>query len=185
MRKLVLQMSVSIDGYVGGGPKDQEAATAEHPDVTALKLAWLRDVGVHIMGRVTYEAMAGYWPTGGDADGDGVYAELMNNTPKVVFSRSLTSADWPESRIAGGDTVDEVAKLKGEPGGDIMVHGGASFVQALSRLRLIDEYRLVIEPVALGSGMPMFDDLAVPLRLELVDSRPFPDGTVVNVYRPR
>lgn len=180
MRKLVLQMSVSIDGYVGGGPKDDVADTPEHPDVTALKLAWLRDVGVHIMGRVTYEAMAGYWPTSGEP-----YAELMNNTPKVVFSRSRTSADWPESRVAGGDTADEVAKLKGESGGDIMVHGGASFVQALSRLRLIDEYRLVIEPVALGGGMPMFRDLAAPLRLELADSRHFPDGTVVNVYRRR
>jgi dihydrofolate reductase len=132
----------------------------------------------HIMGRVTYEQMAGHWPYNGPAE----YADAMNNIPKVVFSKTLTKADWKESRIARGDLSEEIARLRNEPGKDIMAHGGASFVQALSRLGLIDEYRLVIRPDALGSGMPLFKDLHEPLRLRLVDSRAFTDGTAIMVY---
>jgi riboflavin biosynthesis pyrimidine reductase len=78
----------------------------------------------------------------------------------------------------------EVARLKREPGSDVIAHGGASFVQTLSRLGLIDEYRLVIQPVALGGGLPLFRDLPAPLRLELAEARTFPDGTAIHVYRP-
>lgn len=108
----------------------------------------------------------------------------MNSVPKVVFSRTLPAADWAGSRIARGDLTEEIAALKSEPGGDIMAHGGASFVQALSRLGLIDEYRLIILPVALGNGLPLFQDLPRPLRLDLADAKRFPDGTVIHVYRP-
>lgn len=100
------------------------------------------------MGGVTYREMAAYWPAS-----TSVYAAPMNNIPKVVFSRTLPSPDRPESRIARGDLADEIDTLR-EPGGDIMAHGGARFVQALSRQHLIDEYRLIIRPVALGSGLP-------------------------------
>jgi dihydrofolate reductase len=140
----------------------------------------LQQVGTHIMGRVTYEQMAGHWPH----SGPGEYADLMNNIPKVVFSRTLTAAEWKESRIARGDLSEEIARLRAEPGKDIMAHGGASFVQALSREGLIDEYRLVIRPVALGSGMPLFKDLRAPLPLRLVDSQAFTDGTMICVYEP-
>jgi dihydrofolate reductase len=78
----------------------------------------------------------------------------------------------------------EIASLKREPGQDIIAHGGATFVQALSRLGLIDEYRLVIQPVALGSGLPLFKDLPAPLHLELVEAKTFPTGTVIHVYQP-
>jgi dihydrofolate reductase len=95
------------------------------------------------MGRVTYEQMATHWP---NAAGD--YADFMNKVPKVVFSKTLPAAEWADSRVARGDLAEEIAALKSEPGGEIMAHGGAAFVQALSRLGLIDEYRLVILPVA-------------------------------------
>jgi dihydrofolate reductase len=100
----------------------------------------------------------------------------------VVFSKTLIKAEWKESRIARGDLSEEIARLKSEPGKDIMAHGGAKFVQALSREGLIDEYRLVIRPVALGGGMPLFKGLLVPLHLRLVDSRGFTDGTAISVY---
>jgi dihydrofolate reductase len=131
------------------------------------------------MGRVTYEEMAAYWP---NATGD--YADFMNGLPKVVFSASLPDAGWAGTRIARGDLAAEIAVLKAESGGEIMAHGGAAFVQALSRHGLIDEYRLVILPVALGNGLPLFKDLAKPLRLDLTEARSFPDGTLVNVYQP-
>ncbi|MEA2617212.1 MAG: hypothetical protein QOE72_2995 [Chloroflexota bacterium] len=105
----------------------------------------MQEVGTHIMGRVTYEQMAGHWPYNGPAE----YADPMNNIPKVVFSKTLTKAET--DAIAAG---------------------------------LIDEYRLVIRPVALGSGMPLFKDLLGPLRRRLVDSKAFTDGTAIWVYEP-
>jgi dihydrofolate reductase len=180
MRRVVLQMGVTLDGYVAGpGGEGDWGLPPEHPDVRAWKVASLRQVGTHIMGRVTYGQMAGHWPA---APGD--YAESMNSLPKVVFSRTLPSADWPGTRIARGDLAGEIAALRSEPGGEIMAHGGAAFVQALSRLGLIDEYRLVILPVALGNGLPLFKDLAKPLRVDLTEARSYPDGTVIHVYQP-
>ena len=132
------------------------------------------------MGRVTYEQMAAHWP---GAAGD--YADFMNNLPKVVFSKTVPNAGWAGTRIARGDLAEEIAALKSESGSDIiMTHGGAAFVQALSRLGLIDEYRLVILPVALGDGLPLFKDLAKPLRVDLTEAISFPDGTVIHVYQP-
>jgi dihydrofolate reductase len=181
MRKLVLQMGVSIDGYVGGGPAHVgDPGGPEHPDVTAWKLERLREVDLHIMGRVTYEEMSAYWPTATNP-----YAAIMNRVPKAVFSSSLATATWDRSRVVPGDVAREVVKLKSEPGGDIVVHGGASFVQSLSRLRLIDQYNLVIRPEALGSGLPMFKDLESPLLLELAEAQTFSDGTIAAVYRLR
>jgi dihydrofolate reductase len=181
MRRVVLQMGVTVDGYVAGtGGEGDWGLGDEDPDVRAWKVASLGQVGTHIMGRVTYEEMAGYWPT---ATGD--YADFMNSLPKVVFSKTLTAAGWAGSRIARGDLDGEISALKGESGGEIiMAHGGAAFVQALSRSGLIDEYRLVILPVVLGNGQPLFKDLAKPLRVELAEARSFPDGTVIHVYQP-
>jgi dihydrofolate reductase len=179
MRDLVLQMDISIDGKVSGGPgEDIGGGGPEHPDVVSRKLGWITQAGVHAMGRVTYEEMAAFWPASTDA-----YAAPMNDRPKVVFSKTLTRADWSTSTIAGGDLADEVARLKGQPGGDIIVYGGYTLAQALSRQALVDEYRLVTRPVALGSGEPMFKDLPTGRRLELVECTPYPDGTVITIYR--
>ena len=180
MRKVLLQMGLSVDGIVAGGPTGtgEAGATAEDESVKRWKVQSLHEVGTHIMGRVTYEQMAAHWPFNGPAE----YADLMNSIPKVVFSKTLTKAEWSESRIARGDLSEEIANLRNEPGRDIMVHGGARFVQALSRHGLIDEYRLVVRPVALGSGMPLFKDLLAPLPLRLVDSKTFADGTAIWVY---
>lgn len=180
MRAVVLQMGVSLDGYVAGLDGDLDwGLPPEDEAVTAWKLDSVRQVGTHIMGRVTYQAMAAHWPSS-----TAVYAAPMNNTPKVVFSRTLPSADWPDSRIARGNLADEIDRLRHEPGGDIMAHGGARFVQALSQQHLIDEYRLVMRAVALGSGLPLFKDLAAPQPLTLVSATTYPDSTAIHVYRP-
>jgi len=181
MRPVVLQMGVTLDGYVAGpGGEGDWGLPPERPDVRAWKVASLRQAGTHIMGRVTYEQMAGHWPA---ATGD--YANFMNDRPKVVFSTTLPTAGWAGSRIARGDLAEEITALKSESGGGIiMAHGGAAFVQALSRSGLIDEYRLVILPVALGNGLPLFKDLPRPLRVDLAEVKSFPDGTVIHVYQP-
>jgi dihydrofolate reductase len=101
------------------------------------------------MGRVTYEEMAAFWPT---STSD--YARPMNEIPKVVFSKTLDHADWAETRIAREDLREEIERLKREPGNDLIAYGGARFDQALSRLGLVDEYRLMIQPAALGAGLP-------------------------------
>ena len=107
----------------------------------------------------------------------------MNEIPKVVFSRTLERADWPESQIARGDLAEEVAQLKAQPGKDLVAWGGAAFAQALARADLVDEYRFIVHPVAIGRGLRVFDDLSHPLIMELVDERTFPSASV-RVYRP-
>lgn len=111
----------------------------------------------------------------------------MNPTRSTRAARlaaTLPDAGWAGTRIARGDLATEIAALKAEPGGEIMAHGGAAFVQALSRHGLIDEYRLIILPVALGAGLPLFKNLPRPLRLDLTETRSFSDGTIINVYQP-
>ena len=179
MREVVLQMTTSVDGYVAGPGGAADLSVGEElPEVRAWKVARLRDVGTHIMGSVTYGQMAGHWPTATDE-----YAAFMNELPKVVFSKTLKEASWPGTRIASGDLAADIAALREEPGGQIMAHGGAAFVQALSRHGLIDEYHLVTAPLALGRGLPLFKDLPAPLPLHLVESQSFDDGTIINVYR--
>ena len=145
---------------------------------------WILDsvsaAGAHLMGRVTYEEMASVWPT---SDSD--FARPMNEIPKVVFSKTLERGEWPETRIARGDLRDEIEKLKLESGADLIAYGGARLDQALSRLGLVDEYRLMIQPAALGAGLPLFKDLQAPLHLDLVDATTYPSGLAIHVYRPR
>jgi dihydrofolate reductase len=182
MRKLVLQMDMSLDGFVARPAREggwDWGAPPEDPALKARKLAWVRQAGAHLMGRVTYEEMAGFWPTSDDA-----YAKPMNDIPKIVFSRTIERAEWPESRIARGDLAEEIGRLKREPGNDLIAYGGAAFVQSLTRLGLVDEYRLVVQPVALGGGLPLFKDLARPLRLELVDAQAYTTGAALHIYRP-
>jgi dihydrofolate reductase len=116
---------------------------------------------------------------------DNVYATVMNDIPKVVFSATMKTADWAESRIASGDLRTDVERLKREPGGPIVAHGGATFLHSLIRAALVDEYRLVIHPVAIGHGTGLFSSLSEPLRLELVEAHTYPSGTAIHVYRPR
>jgi dihydrofolate reductase len=181
MRKLVLSMGVSLDGLVARPGRLGAAGWGLPPDDPALKerkLGWMHDVGLHLMGRNTYEEMAEFWPVSDDA-----YAAPMNEIPKVVFSRTLERAEWADSRIARGDLAQEIAMLKREPGKD-MLAWGAAFAQSLSRLGLVDEYRLILQPVALGQGLPLFKDLTAPLWLELVDAQTYPTGAALHVYRP-
>jgi|SRR5579872_577190 len=177
MRKVVLMMSVSVDGFVAG-PHRHPGGLAEPEQLKRWKLDRIRRAGTHIMGRVTYEEMASHWPASTDD-----YAAPMNDIPKVVFSTTLHEATWAKSSIARGDLADEIATLRGQSGGEIIAWGGARFVQALSRAGLIDEYVLVILPLAFGGGLPMFRDLPEALELELIEAQTFDNSTVLHVYR--
>ena len=181
MRRLILQTGISIDGYVaaldrshpwGGGSEDEGVKR------WILESVWA--AGAHLMGRVTYEEMAAFWPTSTSE-----YARPMNEIPKVVFSRTLERADWSETRIARGDLSEEIGSLKREAGNDLIAYGGATLDQGLSRLGLVDEYRLMVQPAALGAGLPLFKDLSAPLHLELVEATTYATGVAIHVYRPR
>jgi dihydrofolate reductase len=182
MRRVILSIGLSLGGFVaraGGHGAAGWGVPPEDPALKQRKLGWLREVGLHLMGRVTYEEMAAFWPTSDDP-----YAAPMNEIPKVVFSSTLEHADWgPDSRVARGELSEEVEKLKREPGADMIAWGGAAFAQSLSRARLIDEYRLVIQPVALGAGLPLFKGLDEPLLLELVEAQAYSSGAALHIYR--
>lgn len=179
MRNVVLIMTTSIDGYVSA-PKGHAGGMPEPSELSRWKLDRIRRAGAHAMGRVTYEEMASFWPTSTDD-----YAAPMNEIPKVVFSKTLTDAPWPESTIAAGSLAEEIATLKAQPGGEIIVWGGAGFAQALARENLIDEYAIVVQPVVYGAGKPIFADLPDALHLTLDASTTFSSGTLLNIYRPR
>jgi len=182
MRRVVLSFWISLDGYSCDEGTELMRFMQELPDdeqQDEYGVSRLRQAGTHIMGRVTYEGWAEFWPKS-----DHPVAGVMNDIPKVVFSRTLRSADWPESRIASGDTAEEIARLKAEPGGEIIAHGGVGFARSLIRLGLVDEYRLLVLPAAVGQGERLFTDLDQMLTLRLLACRAFSSGLLELVYSP-
>ena len=181
MRQVVLQFWISLDGYSCDPGTELYEFLQELPEDEGdpYFVNRLRQAGTHIMGRVTYEGMANVWPTS-----DNPVAAPMNEIPKVVFSRTLTSAEWPETRIASGDTAEEIARLKGEQGGEILAHGGTGFAHSLIELGLVDQYRLWVLPAAVGEGAPLFTRLPRLLPLRLVSSKAFPNGLLELIYSP-
>jgi dihydrofolate reductase len=157
-----------------------DTAVPECDELVGWKVARVSAAGAHLMGRKTYEGMAAHWPSS-----SAPYAAPMNAIPKVVFSKTLTEAGWPITQIARGDLATEIAAIRDQPGPDVIAYGGASFAAALAGRGLIDEYCLVVQPLALGAGRALFCELTAPLRLELVEARSFDCGVVAKIYRPR
>jgi len=175
MRKLILKMEVTIDGFVGQPGRDPAWPVAYYDDELAAHEAdLLSRAGVHAMGRQAYEDMNPHWQAS-----SGPIADAMNDIPKAVFSSTLQDADWPETTIYRGELQAEVERLKAQDGGPILAHGGARFAQGLTRLELIDEYWLNVHPVAFGDGLPLFGG---PVDLKLVSTKTFPSGTVALTY---
>lgn len=179
MRKVTLIMTASIDGFVVKPDGMAVGATAEPAELKRWKLDRISQAGTHAMGRVVYQEMASFWPLSKD-----LYAGPMNDIPKVVFSKTLKTAEWPESTIASGDLAREIATLRRKPGGEIIAWGGASFAQSMSRENLIDEYVIITRPVAYGGGKPMFLGLPKALELNLLTATSFPTGHVLRLYAP-
>lgn len=192
MRKLMMKMSLSVDGFVGG-PNGEQDWVFKSSDETSRDWAVtpFREAGLIIMGRKSFETMATYWPTA-----TGPFAGPMNEIPKGVFTKkgfkgidlvpgaeqSPAAATWAKARVFDGDLAEEIRKLKSEPGKPIMALGGAGFMQSLIATGLIDEYHLAIHPVVLGKGLTIFNGAAQALDLKLVDVRTFPGGIVAHTY---
>lgn len=182
MRKLILGYYVSLDGKSADGDNGirDVMMAIDDPEQEEYFVDRLSEAGAFLMGRKTYEIMAGFWP-----NADHPSAKAMNEIPKVVFSRTLKSADdWPETRIASSDTATEIAQLKAEPGKDLVASGGTQFMHSLIKLGVVDEYRLWVLPAVTGKGAALFPELDEARRLRLIKSTAFPSGVLELYYVP-
>jgi dihydrofolate reductase len=207
MKQLILKMSISADGFVCGpnGEIDWIFKTSD-AGATAWTVETIWQASAHLMGSRTFRDMAAYWPTSTEP-----FATPMNEIPKVVFSRSgsigqttttraledatrlrtapeasapSNAASWTSPMVASGDLAAEIARLKQQDGRPLLAHGGAGFAQSLVKQGLVDEYRLLVHPVALGRGLPLFSGLPKALYLKLVSATTFASGAVAHVYQP-
>lgn len=212
MKKLILKMSVTLDGFVGGpkGELDWVFRT-ESNDALKWEVDTVWNASRHLMGSRTYHDMAAWWPTSKDQ-----CAPAMNEIPKTVFSRrglgapdkkltsrALKSAraanprqtnakasvdvlqSWLHPQICTGKLSTEIKRLKQGPGKPLLAHGGAGFARSLIGTGLIDEYHLLIHPVVLGEGLPIFSEVRRPFDLALAESISFKSGAVAQIYRPK
>jgi len=188
MGKLVVTEFISLDGIIEdpGGSEGSEHGgwSFRHPapDGEQFKGDELRDSDVQLLGRVTYEGFAAAWPAMEEATGD--YGKKMNAMPKVVVSTTLTEPTWNNTTIISGNVADEVARLKAQYDGDILVQGSATLAQTLAEHGLVDEYRLMVHPVVLGTGKRLFSGSAAGTDLQLVDSRKVGPDVLLLTYRP-
>ena len=180
MRKLIVFNHVSLDGYFAGANGDFSWARAgsDDPEYSGWVAENSKGGGEMLFGRVTYDMMASYWPTPMADQHSPVVAANMNSMAKVVFSRTLDQATWNNTRLLKGDLVSEVRTLKEESGPGMVIMGSGTIVAQLAQERLIDEYQMVVDPVALGKGRTMFDGIQEHLNLKLAKSRTFQNGKV-------
>jgi dihydrofolate reductase len=182
-RRLILYMSMSLDGFAArrDGVIDWLGDRQPHGAHRQRGVAeLLGQTGTLVLGRRAAQDMARAWPSSQSATG-----RLMNALPKVVFSSTLTDLEWSNTRVTGRPVEEEIPELKDQPGEDIVVFGGASFARSLAAHGLIDEYRVNVQPVALGDGLPLLHGLGEPQRLELVSSTTWADGPITHTYVTR
>ena len=188
MGKLVVTEFISLDGIIEdpGGAEGTEHGgwSFRHPtpDGEQFKSDELGASDVQLLGRVTYEGFAAAWPAMEEATGE--FGKKMNAMPKVVVSTTLTEAAWNNTTIISGDLAAEVNRLKQRYQGDILVAGSATLVHALTKLGLVDEYRLMVHPVVLGKGKRLFGEENGGTDLELVESRKAGPDVLLLIYRP-
>ena len=182
-RKLILYMSMSLDGFAAARDGTMEWLGGSRPYDDQRQRAveeLLGQTGALVLGRRGAQDMAKAWPSSQSRTG-----EFMNALPKIVFSSTLTDLEWSNARVTDRPVEEEIPELKGQPGKDIVVFGGVSFARSLAAHGLIDEYRINVRPVALGDGLPLLHGLRQPLRLELVSSTAWADGPITQTYVPR
>jgi dihydrofolate reductase len=185
MGRIVISEFVSLDGVVEapGGEAGYRHTGWVAKFQSAEQIQWKFDeVLAHealLLGRITYESFAGAWPSY-----KGPFADAMNSMPKYVASTTLKRADWNNAHILQGDATAAAARLKRELRGDMLVHGSRTLANALKRHDLVDEYRLMVFPIILGSGMRLFEETPDATTLALIDTQMLKNGAAVLTYRP-
>ncbi len=184
MQKLTVFNQTSLDGFIADRYGDMSWAHRDDPEWTDFAAANARGGGRLLLGRITCDLMAAFWPTPIAHQVMPEVAESMNALPKTVVSRTMIEASWNNTTVLRGDLAEEVRRLKREPGGDIVILGSGSIVSQLASAGLIDEYQIVLVPVVLGDGKSMFEGVGKTLPLKLLESRRFGNGNVLVRYEP-
>jgi dihydrofolate reductase len=186
MARIIVTEFVSLDGVMEGPGGDNDFARGawsfefeRGEEGDKFKLDETMAADALLLGRKTYEGFAAAWP-----ERDGEFADKFNNMPKYVVSSTLTDPDWTNTTVLSGDPMDAVRKLKSEFDGDLVVHGSATLVKALVEADLVDELRLMVHPVVLGTGIRLFGDTSDSKRLKLASSQIVGDGIAILVYEP-
>jgi dihydrofolate reductase len=189
MRRVVLQEFVSANG-LAAGPNDSvdfiPSSTQGDAAFGREQLALMDTIDTLLLGRVTYAMFAGFWPNVTEGP-EKEFADKFNGLQKVVFSKTLKRAPWgkwKDGRIVSGSAVEEVAKLKQQPGKNMLISGSITIAQALIAEGMVDEYRLVLCPVVLGGGRPLFRDNAGSITMKLLNERKLDRGAVSLIYSP-
>ena len=191
MRKLIVSTFLTLDGVMQapGGPGEDDSGGFAHGGWSVNywdeQMAQVMDDAVStrfdlLLGRTTYDIFAAYWPHASDDDG----AKPFNDATKYVASRSHPTLEWSKSVLIEGDAAEGIAALKKEDGAELQVHGSGNLIQTLLRNDLVDEYRLWVFPLVIGSGKRLFSDGTVPGGLKLVDSKVSTTGVVIGTYEP-
>jgi dihydrofolate reductase len=183
MRKIIFQMMTSLDGFFEGSGRELDWHVVDQ-EFFHYALDLLNSVDTILFGRVTYLMMAEYWLSPKTVADDPVIANKMNTLPKIVFSSTLENADWANTRIVKNNVAGELMKMKEQSGQDMVIFGSSDLAVTLTKLGLIDEYRIIVNPVVLGSGKALLKGLNARLKLKLVTSRNFSSGSVLLCYRP-
>lgn len=183
MRKVIFQMMVSLDGFFEGpnGEIDWHNVDEEFNEYSADLLS---SVDALLFGRVTYELMTSYWPTPSATSDDPIIANKMNSLPKIVFSKTLEKAEWENTRLVKENIGEEILNLKQQPGKDLAILGSSNLAATFIQLGLIDEYRIIVNPVVLGKGNPLFQGILDKLNLKLLKTKAFRSGNVLLCYQP-
>ena len=181
MRRLIMWNMITLDGFFEG-PKAWEIDWHEYvwgEELERISVEQSKSADMLLFGRVTYQGMAAYW-----SSAEGEIADFMNNVPKLVFSRTLDTAEWSNTRLVKTDAEHEVAKLKLQPGKDMLIFGSGNLSSTLIQHGLIDEFRLGVNPLILGNGTLLFKPTPHRLRLRLLEARPLKSGCVILRYEP-
>lgn len=184
MRKLKLQMQLSVDGYCAGPNGEMDWMTWNWgDDIKGYVTQLSENIGTIVMGRKLAEGFIPHWTAAAQTADADEFTHKMVNLPKVVFSKTLTTSPW-DNTVVANDLVAEITKLKATEGGDIMTYGGSAYASALIKANLVDDYHLFINPAAVGNGMPIFQSLDKKLGLKLIKAQAFDAGIVVLNYQP-
>ncbi len=183
MRKVIVSNLVSVDGYFEGPNREIDWHNVDE-EFNEYAIDFLNSVDDLLFGRVTYELMASYWPTPAAIENDPIVAGKMNSLRKIVFSRTLDKVEWNNTRLVKEKIAEEVSQLKQQPGKDLAVFGSSDLALTLIQHGLIDEFRIIVNPVVLGNGKPLFKGLKDRLNLKLLKTRVFRSGNVCLYYEP-
>jgi dihydrofolate reductase len=182
-RKLFSFMVMTLDGFTEGPNREFDWPNVDD-EFNEFSLSQLNDIDVLLFGRVTYDLMASYWPTPEAKREDPMTADRMNTAHKIVFSSTLRNAEWSNTTLASGDAAEVVRELKQQPGKDLALFGSATLTVSLLEQGLVDELRVMVNPILLGGGASLFAGLKERVHLILVRTTTFSSGNVLLTYRP-